>query len=792
MGLSGAVSAQQFPGGFLEQPSTAQPRATLTQSQIEALLPARGAFTFPAPYNTVGVRLTNESDCSGADCVNYVGYSYWNNINNHVGQDTMLIFVGMDRNRGGQGPSLIEYNKVTDEVVNLGPLFSAENGLSWATGEGWYFSATQPNSLYITSGPSLQRFDVVTKATETVFNVTDHMGSGYYVNQIHSSANDMVHSATVKSSANYASLGCMVYSEQSAEFTFFASQGSYDECQIDKSGQWLLIKEDIDGLDGEDNRIINLQTGEEKILLDRDGAAGHSDMGHGYMIAADNYANDANSTKLWKFSDAPLQGTLVYHNADWGVSTPAHVSHSNAKPGIAAEEQYSCGSSVNYNNSAEANEIICFGHDGTDQALVVAPVMTDLNAAGGGNNYAKSPKGNVDVTGQYFIWTSNMGGNRLDAFLVKVPSHLLNSTGSETPAPEPEPTPEPSPEPSPEPTPEPAPEPASTTWSEWVNATLVGSTLTKTEGCDGCEDAGAVSAEQILEGDGYLEFTVQDTQKMRYIGLSLSQAGTSASQMDFAVSLQAGYAEVRENGAYRSDTGINSGDVIRIAVTDGVVTYSVNGAVFYTSAAAPTYPMNAYTSLMAMGSSVSDAVVVDIASDTGESADTGTGGETTPAPTALGNPVSVAWEQMVNVSVIGKTLIKNEGCDGCDDAGAASTQVANSGDVYLEFKVMDNEKLQYVGLSSDSLSNTAGTINFGLALQSGIVEVRENGSYRSDAPIDCGDVLRVSVSGGEVSYSINGSVFYVSNDVPVYPLRAYSRMLSTDSIIRNAKIATSN
>jgi hypothetical protein len=29
------------------------------------------------------------------------------------------------------------------------------------------------------------------------------------------------------------------------------------------------------------------------------------------------------------------------------------------------------------------------------------------------------------VTGRYFIWTTNLGGNRLDAFIVKVPGQLL-------------------------------------------------------------------------------------------------------------------------------------------------------------------------------------------------------------------------------------------------------------------------------------------------------------------------------------------------------------------------------
>jgi len=58
--------------------------------------------------------------------------------------------------------------------------------------------------------------------------------------------------------------------------------------------------------------------------------------------------------------------------------------------------------------------------------------MTDMNAPGGRNSYGKLPKGNLDVTGQYFIWTSNMGGGRLDAFLVKVPSQLLTGTPADT------------------------------------------------------------------------------------------------------------------------------------------------------------------------------------------------------------------------------------------------------------------------------------------------------------------------------------------------------------------------
>lgn len=762
--LSTPVSAAEFPGGFLEHPESAVPRALLTESQVQSLLPERGKFTFPAPYDTEGVRLTNASDCDSADCVNYLGYSYWRNINNHVGQEVMLILVGMDRSRGGAGPSVIAYNKITDEVLNLGPLFEDSNALSWATGEGWYFSANEPYTIYLNSNTRLLRYDVVTRQSETVFDVTSLLGSGYYLWQAHSSADDRVHSATVRDTATYAMLGCIVYLEESGQHRYYPGQGNFDECQIDKSGDWLLIKEDLDGQDGEDNRIINLETGHERILLDREGAAGHSDMGFGYMVAADNWANDANTQKIWDFTADVLEGTRVYHNADWDVAAPQHVSHSNAMAGTPPEQQFACGSSVNRNNRAHANEVICFQLDGSDEALVVAPVMTDLDATGGGDDYARAPKGNLDVTGQYFIWTSNMGGSRLDAFLVKVPGHLLSGT-----------TPEPSPEPDPDP-----PAPASgIVWTGLVNATVNGTTLTKTGGCDGCADAGAVSDQEIITGDGDLEITVDETRKLRYVGLSVHQQETGPTQIDFALALQAGYAEVRENGAYRGDIAINTGDVLRIRVSGGTVTYARNGIVFHTSTATPAYPLRAYVTLFSTGSTISDArLTADTGSEIGDTSD-------------VTQATAVNWRRLVKAVVRGTTLTKKGGCDGCSDAGAVSGQSIGAGkNGYLEFTVDETDKQRYAGLSVKRKGASAGQIEYAMALQAGYAEVREKGAYRADIAIRTGDVLRISVQQGIVEYARNGEVFYTSGEASATALYGTASLLSRRSTIKDALIAT--
>ena len=434
IGATTEAAESPTPGGFVESATAGQVRA-----RVKPQLPARGPFTFPQPYNTTGVRLTNADDCGGADCVNYIGYSYWRNTNNHVGSDTMLIFLSLDRQRGGNGPTLLSYDKRTDQVQVVGPLFSADHPLSWSTAEGWYWSASQATKLYVNQGSKLLRYDALARTFETVFDVARRFGGDKYIWQMHSSGDDRVHSATLRTNSDYSTLGCVVYNEAGGQFSFFPSKGDYDECQIDDSGRWLVIKENVDGRNGEDNVIIDLQGGGERVFTDEAGAGGHSDNGYGYMVAADNWNSLPGAIRVWALgpgsaADGLPPGVLVYHSTGWD-SEINHVSHSNARPGVPAGNQYACGSGANRLERPQANEILCFPLDGSLRVLVVAPVMTDLDARGGGDDYAKLPKGNLDVTGRYFIWTSNVGGDRLDAFIVKVPGERLGAVPVSTSAP---------------------------------------------------------------------------------------------------------------------------------------------------------------------------------------------------------------------------------------------------------------------------------------------------------------------------------------------------------------------
>jgi hypothetical protein len=442
-------------GGFIETAGSPALRPRFTATQIASFLPpggARGPFRFPAPYNTDGVRLTNATDCAGGrDCLWYVGYSYWRNMNNHVGSTDMYIFLGTDRAHGGVGPMLLRYDKLTDTVHNLGALFDASSPYSFSTGEGWYFSATRPHQVYahLVGSARLHRYDVVLRRFEQVA-VLDLAAcprpqicpaAAAFILQPHSSDDDLVHSATVQN-ADWQRLGCVVYQSDRRRFRYFGMPSGYslDECHIDKSGRWLIVLETrADG--GRRNRIVDLSTGRTTTVVDVEGALGHLDMGFGYAVGADTFNPLPNATIVLTFPPASTTrpiGPVVHFNKRWDMAAANHVAHGNAQRGLPPESQYACGS--NASRVADmADEIICFPLDPNRNAdrsldvLVVAPVMTNLDAPGGrdldGDDYEQVPKGNLDVTGRYFLWTSNLGGDRLDAFIVKIPVGRLGHPG---------------------------------------------------------------------------------------------------------------------------------------------------------------------------------------------------------------------------------------------------------------------------------------------------------------------------------------------------------------------------
>ncbi len=325
------------------------------------------------------------------------------------------------------------------------------------------------------------------------------------------------------------------------------------------------------------------------------------------------------------------------------------------------------------------------------------------------------------------------------------------------------------------------------TWINLVNVTAYGNSVTKTTGCDGCFDAGAISQQKITAGDGYTEFTAGANGPLRIAGLTQSFAISNPATIAWGVRFQGNVAEVREGGTYKADTSFAAGDVFRVAVQSSVVRYSKNGTVFYTSQMAPAYPLVLAAALANQSAVVSNSMISG-------AAPSGTSDSSASRPSSSGSgsvtSANVAWSNPVNVTASGNSITKTTGCDGCSDAGAVSQQQITGANGYAQFTADASGLLRLAGLTSSfSLTNPA-SITFGIRLQGNFAEVRESGAYRTDVTVAAGDVFRISVQAGVVSYSKNGTVFYTSGQAASAPLVFGVAILNVNGSIGSAVLAS--
>ncbi len=418
------------PGGFVEAQGTT-PRTKWTDDEINAAVPGtRSMFIFPAPYNTRAWRVTVSADTGGQDGVWYNGYSYWPKMNYHNGSTTMKILIGLNVDKGGDGANIYSLDKNSNVVTKTGPLFGVGSAWRNVIPEMWYWSLSNQDSLYLVdwhktaSDGDLQRMNVQTGNISTVFDISAKYGDATAIaRQCHSSADDVHHAGTVFlgtfSAAN--TVGAFYYNEQTDTFRVYAKEGVFDECHIDKSGRYTILGESVAGV--RQNRVFDNTTGDLVwTIVAGDGALGHFETGYGYMVGVNNQQVTPNSVQTFTFPGMP--GPVVHSSYDFSQAIMNHISHVNAKDGNPMSEQIIYGS--NADNTSYQNELTCCTLIESGLQLVVAPIMTDVTTGGGGDDYGRRPKGSVDVTGKYFLWTTNLGGSsRLDAFLVEVPTQLL-------------------------------------------------------------------------------------------------------------------------------------------------------------------------------------------------------------------------------------------------------------------------------------------------------------------------------------------------------------------------------
>lgn len=249
------------------------------------------------------IRVTDEQD---GELLNR-GYSYWPQC--YVQGDEAVCFVGHADGR----PRFFRVHLPTGYVTRLGSLLPYTG-----TGEGWYVDAE--GGLSLCDGPRLRRVHPFSGADRIVVDISDRFPN-CRLWQAHSSDDARTHNATVQlimPDGPYLNVGTIVARED-RELLFYEARGTLDESQVTSDGRFLVIKEN------DDNRIIRLDDGDERLLTDADGAVGHSDVGPSFVVGEDNIHGECVRWDL----DRPL--TSEYRTHLFPTWNLGHVSVRNGR-----------------------------------------------------------------------------------------------------------------------------------------------------------------------------------------------------------------------------------------------------------------------------------------------------------------------------------------------------------------------------------------------------------------------------------------------------------------------------
>src|SRR5205823_14378677 len=124
-----------------------------------------------------------------------------------------------------------------------------------------------------------------------------------------------------------------------------------------------------------------------------------------------------------------------------------------------------------------------------------------------------------------------------------------------------------------------------------------------------------------------------------FLGLTSGSATVDPAAFAYAIRLQAGVAEVREYGTYRTETTFTTGDVFRIVVAGGGISYQKNGATFYTGSASAAFPLTGTTTLFNMGATLTGITITT----TGQAGIGGNEPSAPAMPTAPATRATATW-----------------------------------------------------------------------------------------------------------------------------------------------------
>jgi hypothetical protein len=399
----GGTSGSSASGGSAGDAGSASgcvPRATgwitdlADYPEPSAAAPASaGSVTTDPTFGTTLLRVTDAGD--GGGCVN--AYSYWPSFN----ADSTRMFVACDGD-----PWLYDFDPSTPGISNRRPLYAGKTSSgSTPNWEDAIWSATDANAIYAHDTTRLWRYDVE-QQTYTLLKDFGTLLGGGHVRQMSKSQDDQVFGFTTQN-ASWGVTGALAWRASDDQLLIQQSQPGLDEVQVDKSGEFLVIKTGNSGKGVIEVRVVDLGTGAIEDLTDDapDFSPGHSDNGVRTVIGADNWTNRVTFRKL----ATPHQpSTVLDFGNDW--TQDFHVSMLAKDESRVTLSLYQVGS---HTTGLFHNEIIQVATDGSQAVRRLAHHRSQHG------DYWDSPRANISQDGCFVAFTSRFQGtNRRDVYVL--------------------------------------------------------------------------------------------------------------------------------------------------------------------------------------------------------------------------------------------------------------------------------------------------------------------------------------------------------------------------------------
>jgi len=378
-------------------------------------LPKAGGTLVDPTFGTTIMRLTDEKD--GKAC--YTSYANMSAFN----RDNTMLFAKCQ----GKGKVLFRFDPKGFKRLKSEPIFDRNppDGQRPSWGDA-IWSAKERDVIFLhgSKGKKLWSFNVTDRKYALLKDFTSMLPPDGYINELSRSTDDNRFALIFYSPKAMRDdpkkylrpkIGYCVWQREPDRIVFQREvSGYFDEVEIDKTGEWLLIKTgDKSRKKGTIRaRIANLKSGDVEDLEDlrKDVfAPGHSGNGRGTVCGIDNYNNKICLRKMARGSKVL---TLLDLKKDWAQGV--HVST------LADNEDWAM---VNFYTTQKYkrdglfhNELVLGATDGSGRVRRLVhhrSVVTD---------YIEAPHGNWSRDGKLIVFNSTWGrSGRVDVFILKVP-----------------------------------------------------------------------------------------------------------------------------------------------------------------------------------------------------------------------------------------------------------------------------------------------------------------------------------------------------------------------------------